>query len=159
MIHRPVLTDSEEIWNEGGTQKRDQCCAGESPRFMQLLRVANQIGPKLSSISPGASMVIRIDLADLRRFYQIDAETIALLREHKGFLFREYVAALDAFYVRHSLLAGAASPYRSDENVASSRECNQRHWHIKIEGRFDAAYEKSVEAIHNMRARIGFDPR
>ncbi len=89
----------------------------------------------------------------------IDAETIALLREHKDVLFKEFVAALDAFYVRHDLLAGAESLYKSEENVAYSRECNCRHWHIMMEGRFDAEYEKSVDAIHSMRNEISFDPR
>ncbi len=101
----------------------------------------------------------RINLADLCRFYEIDAPTIALLQEHKSFLFKEFVAALDAFYVQHDLLAAADSPYKNKGNVAYSRDCNCRHWHIMMEGRFDAEYEKSVDVLHSMRSEISFDPR
>ncbi|MGH6817366.1 MAG: methyl-accepting chemotaxis protein [Methylovirgula sp.] len=101
----------------------------------------------------------RINLADLRRFYEIDVETIALLKENKAFLFQEFVDALYAFYMHYRPVAGASSPYQSDESLAYSREYNERHWQIMIEGRFDAEYERSVEALHNMRGQLGFEPR
>jgi methyl-accepting chemotaxis protein len=104
-------------------------------------------------------MVSKIKLADLCRFYDVDAETIAVLRVHKSFLFEEFTAALDAFYVHFRPFAGGSSPYQNVENLAYSRELNQRHWHIMMEGRFDETYEKSVEAIHNMRGRLSFEPR
>ncbi len=104
-------------------------------------------------------MVSKINLADLRRFFDIDAETIAILRAHESFLFAEFAAAVDAFYIRFRPFAGAASPYQNDANVAYSREHNLRHWHIMMEGHFDADYEKSVAALHNMRGRLSFEPR
>jgi methyl-accepting chemotaxis protein len=101
----------------------------------------------------------RINLADLRRFYEVDAETIALLQENKAFLFQEFIAAADAFYVQFRHFAGPSSPYQDDENVAYSRKYNLLHWQLMIEGRFDEDYERSVEALHNMRGRLSFEPR
>jgi methyl-accepting chemotaxis protein len=104
-------------------------------------------------------MVSKIKLADLRRFYEVDAETIAILQANKSFLFQEFAAALDAFYVHFRPFAGGSSPYQNDENLAFSREHNHRHWHVMMEGLFDENYEKSVEALHNMRGRLSFEPR
>ena len=104
-------------------------------------------------------MVSKINPADLRQFYEVDAETIAVLKAHKSFLFQEFAAALEEFYVHFRPFAGGSSPYQNDENVAYSREHNQRHWHVMMEGRFDATYEKSLEALHNMRGRLHFEPR
>lgn len=101
-------------------------------------------------------MIPKLNLADLRRFYQIDEETIALIQAHRDFLFQEFVAALDAFYV---YFRPSSSAYGSAEAIAQSKECNHRHWQIMVDGRFDAEYEESVEALHRMRSRIGFDPR
>jgi methyl-accepting chemotaxis protein len=104
-------------------------------------------------------MVSKINLADLRRFYEIDAETIAVLKAHESFLLQEFSAALEAFYLHFRPFAGGSSPYQRDENLAYSREHNLRHWRIMMEGRFDDAYERSVEAIHNMRGHLHFEPR
>jgi methyl-accepting chemotaxis protein len=104
-------------------------------------------------------MVSKINLADLRRFYEIDAPTIALLQANKTFLFQEFCAAVDAFYIQFKPFAGPLSPYQDAENVAYSREHNYRHWRIMIEGRFDEDYERSVEALHKMRGRLSFEPR
>ncbi len=101
----------------------------------------------------------RINLADLRRFYGIDAETIALLEQNKAFLFQEFTAAADAFYVQFRPFAGSASPYQDDENVAYSKKHNLLHWQLMIQGRFDEDYERSVEALHKMRGSLSFEPR
>ncbi len=104
-------------------------------------------------------MVSKINLAELCRFYEIDQDSIAILNAHKSFLFQEFAAAADAFYIHFRAFAGTSSPYQDDENLAYSREHNLRHWQIMMEGRFDAEYKKSVEAIHRMRGRLSFDPR
>ena len=104
-------------------------------------------------------MSSNVCLAELRRFYQIDAKTISLLKAHKPFLLRKYACALEAFYAYFRPFAGTSSPYRDNEHVAVSRELNLRHWHVMIEGRFDETYARSVEALHKMRNVMSFDPR
>lgn len=104
-------------------------------------------------------MAPKINLADLRQFFQIDEDTIAVIAANKGFLLQEFVAAIDAFYAHFRQFAGPSSPYQSDENIAHSREHNIRHWRIAMQGRFDAEYERSVEGLHQMRGRLSFDPR
>ncbi len=104
-------------------------------------------------------MVAKISAADLRQFYEIDDDCIALVEANKDFLYKEFVAALDAFYVQFKPFVQVSSPYQKDETIACSREHNHRHWQIAMKGRFDEEYEKSVETIYRMRDRFGFDPR
>ncbi len=66
-------------------------------------------------------MVPKVQFQDLRVFYELDDESVALLREYKPFLLAHFGEALDAVYRHIRQFSDGASPYQKDETVVTSQ--------------------------------------
>ena len=79
-------------------------------------------------------MSLKASLADLRRFYGIDAECAAILRRNHDFLLREFTQALDLFYRTAPTILGISSYINDPASVTFAREKYLRHWEIHDAG-------------------------
>ncbi len=104
-------------------------------------------------------MVSDVNLDDLRRYYQLDEECVALLRARKDFLVQIFAANIDAMYDQIRRFVDADSAYQKDETVAVAKETFVRHWSHAFDGRFDADYKASAAAVFELRCRFGLNPQ
>ncbi|MGA3302863.1 MAG: globin-coupled sensor protein [Methylovirgula sp.] len=104
-------------------------------------------------------MVPKVQFQDLRIFYELDDESVALLREYKPYLLANFGEALDAVYRHIRQFSDGASSYQKDETVVTSKERQLRHWGLVFEARFDEEYQASARSIFEMRRQFGLDPQ
>ncbi|HEY0146707.1 MAG TPA: protoglobin domain-containing protein, partial [Methylovirgula sp.] len=102
-------------------------------------------------------MSLKASLADLRRFYGIDAECAAILRRNRDFLSREFTAALDLFYRTAPAILGISSYINDPASVAFAREKYLRHWETMMQARFADDYADSVASIYRLRNDFGIN--
>ena len=98
------------------------------------------------------------ELSHRLRFNQIDAETVATLRENAAFIAGVLPGLLDAFYVHIVSDAEASAFFRDRAHMTYARERQLQHWLTILEARFDAAYLASVMRIGEAHARLGLEP-
>jgi methyl-accepting chemotaxis protein len=98
------------------------------------------------------------ELSHRLRFNQIDAETIATLRENAAFVAGVLPGLMDAFYIHISGDAEAAAFFRDRAHMAYARDRQLRHWQTIMDARFDATYVASVTKIGAAHARLGLEP-
>ena len=103
-------------------------------------------------------MAGNITLDDLRRYYELDDRSVALLRAHKDFLLATFAELLEPLYRHIRSFSGGASAYQSDETIHVSTEKQIHHWALIFEGRCDD-YIASARSISEMRRAFGLDPQ
>ena len=91
-------------------------------------------------------------------FNQIDAETMATLRENSAFVAAALPGLLDAFYVHVASDQNALAFFRDRAHMAHAKDMQLRHWNTILEARFDGAYIASVKKIGATHARLGLEP-
>ncbi|MGO9133333.1 MAG: methyl-accepting chemotaxis protein [Methylovirgula sp.] len=104
-------------------------------------------------------MAGNITLDDLRRYYELDDRSVALLRVHKDFLLATFAESLETLYRHIRRFSGGASAYQNDETIRASTENQIRHWALIFEGRCDDDYIASAQSISEMRRAFGLDPQ
>jgi hypothetical protein len=100
---------------------------------------------------------LKASLADLRRFYGIDAECAAILRRNHDFLLREFTQALDLFYRTAPTILGISSYINDPASVTFAREKYLRHWKIMMQARFADDCADSVANIYRLRNDFGIN--
>ncbi len=104
-------------------------------------------------------MVSDVNLDDLRRYYQVDEEFVALMRAHKAFLIQIFAENIGAMYDQIRRFVDADSAYQKEETVALAKATSIRHWSNAFDGRFDADYRASAAEVYELRCRFGLDPQ
>jgi methyl-accepting chemotaxis protein len=98
-------------------------------------------------------------LATRLAFNRIDGQTVALLKEARGFVTEAMPAILDRFYDHVGRFAETNAFFRNREHMKHAKAMQLKHWGIILEGRFDADYEASVTRIGEVHNKLGLEPR
>jgi hypothetical protein len=104
-------------------------------------------------------MPSNISPADRCRFHQIDDQCVAILRQYKNFLMREFDAALERLNPHMASFLNPESQARFKQGAALSKEKYLRHWSIIFDGRLDQVYEDSVKSFYAARGGDKVDAR
>ncbi|HEY1735830.1 MAG TPA: globin-coupled sensor protein [Methylovirgula sp.] len=104
-------------------------------------------------------MVPKVQFKDLRIFYELDDESVALLREYKPFLLVHFGEALDEVYQYIRRFSDTASLYQREDTIIVSRENQLKHWSLVFDARFDEEYQASAHTVSEMRRKFGLDPQ
>ena len=98
-------------------------------------------------------------LATRLAFNNIDAQTVALLKEAREFIIPAMPAILDGFYDHVGRFSETNTFFRNREHMMHAKAMQLKHWAIILEGRFDADYEASVTRIGEVHNKLGLEPR
>jgi methyl-accepting chemotaxis protein len=98
-------------------------------------------------------------LATRLAFNNIDAKTVALLKEAREFVVPAMPAILDRFYDHVGRFSETNTFFRNREHMMHAKAMQLKHWAIILEGRFDADYEASVTRIGEVHNKLGLEPR
>ena len=104
-------------------------------------------------------MTSKTTLAELRRFYGIDDECAAIVRQNHDFLRREFTAAVDDFYRLAPTNLGGPSYFSDPASVAVAHKKYLAHWEIMTQAQFGEDYEASLAGIYQLRNDFGIDFR
>ncbi|AVM75765.1 protoglobin domain-containing protein [Magnetospirillum gryphiswaldense] len=91
-------------------------------------------------------------------FLQVDADTLATLRDFVSEIEPHFDSILDTFYSRVQDSEAAAALFTSSASMDRAREAQRFHWlaHV-LRGRFDQEYLASARAIGQTHYRVGVD--
>jgi methyl-accepting chemotaxis protein len=98
-------------------------------------------------------------ISERLKFNLIDHDTVAALREGKTFILAELPAILDAFYDHVSAFAETAAFFKSRDHMMHAKKMQIAHWSVILDGRFDDAYQTSVNKIGQVHNKLGLEPR
>jgi methyl-accepting chemotaxis protein len=92
-------------------------------------------------------------------FHQIDAETVAALREARQMVEAIMPGALDRFYQHLVRFPETASMFGGHAHMMHAKQMQVKHWSVIMSGDFDSTYEASVRRIGEVHNRLGLEPR
>lgn len=96
---------------------------------------------------------------DRLRFLEIDAETIATIREAKAILEPQLEPMLDRFYEHILAAASLRGLFQDDASIERARSGQKNHWLLTLfDGLLDSDYFNKAERIGRAHARVGLMP-
>ena len=99
------------------------------------------------------------NLAQRLAFNRIDEEAIRSLRDGREFVLQHMPSILDGFYDHIAKYTEASAFFKGREHMMHAKQMQLKHWSVILGGRFDEAYEASVNKIGEVHNRLGLEPR
>ncbi|MFZ4808346.1 MAG: protoglobin domain-containing protein [Hyphomicrobiaceae bacterium] len=99
-----------------------------------------------------------LDIKSRLAFTQIDAEAIAVLREHKDFVLAELPGILDKFYAGMGTAPETRRHFADASTKTRAKDLQIKHWALILDGRFDSTYLDSIKRVGEVHNRIGLEP-
>ncbi len=101
----------------------------------------------------------RQDMMERLNFIGLDDNARKTLRSLQPFIKREVKLALASFYAQIDTIPALKALFRDNRSIEAANQRQQSHWNLISTAEFGEPYEKAVQAIGQVHARIGLEPR
>ena len=99
------------------------------------------------------------DMMERLNFIGLDENARTTLRSLQPVIKREVKVALASFYAQIDKTPVLKALFRDDRHIESANQRQQSHWDLITTAEFGEPYEKAVQTIGQVHARIGLEPR